>query len=212
MNFMHPHRGWHLPRARLSGCEAWPSRRKSACRPACRRSAGAPAAGRIADARARHSKGPGRVLMTPVPVGSKARLTNAAHDPKETLTLLLPATGEHLEFASGSVPRNRTQQDLSSPPCLHVQRVRIIQRCYDPLGRKTHRDRGADADLALQIKATSPECRSSHFAQYPISDTQYGRRSCATRSTVPENIYLYPCTCGRHQPTIFPCNSRCAPH
>ncbi len=38
-------------------------------------------------------------------------------DPKETLTLLLSATGEHLGSASGSVPRNRTQRDPSLPTC-----------------------------------------------------------------------------------------------
>ncbi len=42
---------------------------------------------------------------------------SSAPDPKETLTLLLSATGERPGFASGSVPRSRTQRDLSLPPC-----------------------------------------------------------------------------------------------
>ena len=37
----------------------------------------------------------------------------SASDPKETLTLLLSATGERLRSASGSVPRSRTQRELS---------------------------------------------------------------------------------------------------
>ena len=45
------------------------------------------------------------------------RPAKTGYDPKETLTLLLSATDEHLGFASGSVPRSRTQRNLSLPPC-----------------------------------------------------------------------------------------------
>ncbi len=76
-------------------------------------------------------------------------------DPKETLTLLLSATGDHLGMPPVAYPEVEPSEILACRPVLHVQRARMVRRYYDPLGRKTHRDRGADADFALQVERTA---------------------------------------------------------
>ncbi len=44
------------------------------------------------------------------------------------------------------------KDSLACRPVLHTQRVRIVQRYYDPLGGEAHGDRGAYADFALQVE------------------------------------------------------------